>query len=119
MTPAAGMLCVRPIDAAETRPGGHVVLLAETRERMTANQCEVLAVGALRMCEDEDCERVHDALAQGPLSIANIVGRIHRCPVRVGDWLLVRPRCYIAGPAPERAEWFIAQDDVLAILHED
>lgn len=113
--PAAGLLLVRPVETDETRAGGRVLLIAETRERMTANQCEVLAVGKAPVCDDEDCERQH--VEQWPREYAT--ERVHPCPVRVGDWLLVRPRSYIAGPNPEKAEWFIAQDDVLAILNED
>lgn len=116
MKPARGLLRVKPIETAETLPGGRITLIAETRERMTAWQCECIAVGLPSECDpkrsraERKCERQHTVLDGR---------RVHPCSVDVGAWLLVRPRSYIAGPEPERAEWFVHQDDVLAILSED
>lgn len=101
------MLQVRPVETAEALPGSRILLTAEARQRMTAHQCEVIAVGAFAVCEDEDCERQH-ATIDGAL--------LHAHTVVVGDWLLVAPRSYIDGPEPERREWFVHQDNVLAIL---
>lgn len=108
MIPARGLLLVRPVETNDTRLDGRVLLIAETRERMTANQCEVIAVGRPALCDDEDCERAHFDECEGI--------RVHLHRVRVGDWLVVRPRSFVAGPEPERAEWFVHQDDVMAIL---
>jgi co-chaperonin GroES (HSP10) len=118
MRPARGLLLVRPVETDDLQRG--IVLLSDTRERMTQAQCEVIAVGEPAICEDEECEREHvfasvfrnDGVFEKPWVE-------HPCPVRIGDWLLVRPRSFIDGPTPERAEWFVHQDDVLAILNED
>ena len=115
MQPSRGLISVRPIETDEALPGGRIVLVAETRERMTAWQCECVAVGLAALCEDEDCERQH--VEQWPTEYRTEL--VHPCPVRIGDWLLVRPRSYVAGPEPERTEWFVHQDDVLAILSEE
>lgn len=118
MIVARGLLLVRPPETDETLPGGLIALVAETRERMTASQCEVIAVGAPEACDPSSsraarkCERIHGVANAPNYSLM----RVHLCPVAVGDWLLVRPRSFILGPSPERKEWFVAQDAVIAIL---
>ena len=125
MRPARGRLLVRPVEVEETRAGGRVILIADTRERMTLGQCEVVAVGALAECDPErsraerKCERAHAWLCDR--NDTEMYGccetvRIHLHDFRVGDWLLVRPRAFIDSPNPERREWFVHQDDVIAIL---
>lgn len=106
-TIARGLLLVRPIETEETIGGGRIIVPQDVQQRMAAQQCEVVARGEDAVCDDEDCERQHSMYAE------------HQCPVRVGDWLLVRARCYVAGPEPERNEWFISQDDVYAILRTE
>lgn len=109
--PARGRLLVRPVETEETMPGGHIILTAKSRETLTAHQCEVVAVGSPALCHDpEDCERPQAAHA------IDDEGMVHPSNVAVGDWLLVRPRCFVEGPEPERKEWYIHQDDVLAVL---
>lgn len=124
---------MRPVETEDTLPGGRIVLVDATRERMTANQCEVIAVGAFAECDptrsraERKCSRIHgtencqcDDMALAGCAEGDCGGRrVHPCPVRAGDWLVVRPRAYLAGPIPERPERFIHQDDVLAILRED
>ena len=116
MIPARGLLLVAPIETDERMPGGRILLVADTRERMTANQCEVVAVGAPTECEparsraERKCERKHEWVYDSR-------ARVHPCPVRVGDWIVVRPRAYVASGVEKR--WFVKQDDVLAILNED
>jgi co-chaperonin GroES (HSP10) len=108
MRPARGLLLVRPVETDDIQRG--IVLLSDTRERMTQAQCEVVAVGEPAICEDADCDRPHEMWPEFD---------VHKCVVRVGAWLLVRPRSFIEGPTPECKEWFVHQDDVLAILTED
>ena len=112
MIPARGLLLVRPVETDEMLPGSRILLVSDTRERMTTYQCEVIARGPYAACDDEDCARPH-AITGAEQT------RVHPCPVRLGAWLLVRPRSYIEGPVPERKEWFVHQDNVLAILRED
>ena len=79
----------------------------QAKDRITAHQCEVVGVGEAVTCEDEDCPREHFGL-----------GDFHSCPAEVGDWLIVRPRCFLDSPEPEKKEWLIRQDDALAIVRE-
>lgn len=129
LRPARGRILVRPVETAEVAPGGRVILVADTRERMTAHQCEVIAVGAFAECdsrrsrEERKCERSHSVenCMCEDMSLMGCSGecagrRVHSHSIRSGDWLLVRPRCFVMGPRPERKEWFIHQDDVYAIL---
>ena len=122
MHPARGMILVRPVETDDLQRG--IVWLAESRERLTQLQCEVIAVGEPALCEDEECERAHHLfpIAEYDARRWALLGRmprVHPCAVRAGAWLLVRPRSFIEGPTPERKEWFVHQDDVLAILNED
>jgi hypothetical protein len=125
MRPARGLLLVRPVETDDIQRG--IVLLSDTRERMTQAQCEVVAVGEPAVCEDEECWREHKTITwdecqmtlEQRLALGWDAPRVHPWHVGVGAWLLVRPRSFIEGPTPERAEWFVHQDDVLAILNED
>ena len=55
-----GICFVRPIETAETMPGGQILLPDSYRERLTAQQAEIVAVGPPGLCgEVEDCERSH------------------------------------------------------------
>lgn len=130
MIPVRGLLLVTPIDPAEHFAGGAIIIPAESRERLTVNQFEVVAVGAFAECEDEECERPHETLwdefvpvkVQAPDGVwtdsADCL-RVHPHPVRVGDWILCAPRSAIAGPDPERSERFVHQDAVLGIFNEE
>jgi hypothetical protein len=101
VTPARGLLLVRPVQTAETLGAGRIALLEETRQRWSGMQCEVLAVGAEEYCEDDYCERDH-------------AGWVHPCTIAEGDWLLVRPRCFV--PTDVEDLWLCKQSDALARL---
>jgi len=90
---------VRPVSSSETV--GHIVLLDDTRERWASMQGEVVAVGAPQVCEDEDCELPH-------------IDHTHPVTVAVGDWLVMRPRCFVATDEPD--VWICPQSAVLARL---
>lgn len=115
MIPARGLLLVKPIETAETLPGGRVLLTADHRERLTANQAEVIAVGAFALCDaarsraERKCTRPHIVL-EGL--------RLHAHAIRAGDWILIRPRSYVAGPDPLDSVRFVHQDAVLGIFNE-
>ena len=132
MKPSRGLLLVKPVETFETRAGGVIILTADTRERITAGQCEVVAVGAPAECDptrsraERKCERRHEIVhdmdgKQGGCMephgyIPGRCVRFHPHDFRAGDWLLVRPRAFVDGPEPEKKEWFVHQDDVIAIL---
>ena len=85
MTPARGLLQVRPVRTEERFPNSMIVLLESTRERLTAQQAEVVAVGPEEVCEDEECERQHLLTGTG-------MTQLHVCELEPGDWILVEPR---------------------------
>lgn len=122
MIPARGLLQVRPVETAESLPGSRILLTPDTRDRLTANQCEVIAVGAFAVCDDDDCERKHRLVCEhDPAQCSGATCgdlRVHEHDAVAGDWLLVTPRSFIDGPDPERKEWFVHQDAILAIFDE-
>lgn len=134
VSPARGVLLVRPIETAETMPGGRILLTADHRAALTAQQCEVVAVGAFAACDQQrsraerKCARPHaldncDGCPANPgtdnANRTDCCGRrVHPHDIHVGDWLLVAPRTYIAGPDPERPERFLHQDNVWGIFNE-
>ena len=85
MKPARGLLQVRPLRTEEHFPGSAIVLLESTRERLTAQQAEVIAVGADEVCDDDDCVRQHWLTGTG-------MTQLHVCELEAGDWILVEPR---------------------------
>ena len=118
MKPARGLLIVKPVETDDLQRG--IILLSETRERMTQMQCEVVAVGEPAICETRKCEREHTRCVHNNYGgLDDLLYNVHPCYTNVGSWLLVRPRSFIEGPTPEHKEWFVHQDDVLAILNED
>ena len=146
MIPARGRILVRPADAAESYAGSSLIIPSEARERLTAHQVEVIAVGAFAECDPErskaerKCERRHELFTNHERTCQPIyvegsphglcdelhdcanrrgVMRVHPHNITVGSWLLVRPRSTIPGPSPERAEYFVHQDDVLGIFHNE
>ena len=84
MRPARGLVHVRPVQTEERFPGRKIVLLESTRERLTAQQAEVLDVGFDELCEDDDCPREHVTTYSGD--------KVHDSDVYVGDWIIVEPR---------------------------
>lgn len=102
MHPSRGHILVKPIETQELVGG--IVLLEETRQRWVGQQCEVLAVGEPETCDFwKDCERQHDVTMH------------HLVSVSAGDWILVRPRSYVATDVDK--QWIVKQSDVLARLH--
>ena len=59
LVPARGLALVHPIETEETMPGGRIVVPAGARERLVAQQAEIVAIGEPEICEEEDCERNH------------------------------------------------------------
>lgn len=109
MTPARGKLLVRPIETQETLPGGKILLTQTTRDGLTAQQAEVVAVGAGTVCEQENCERPHTTLTQDA-----IPKLVHERHIHSGQWVLLAPRCLVETDTPNL--YVCAQDDVLAVL---
>jgi len=97
---------VKPIITVEK--WGPLVLLEETRQRWVGQQCEVVAVGDAEYCEDEYCERYEH------LRTERNDYRVHYIAFSMGDWLLCRPRCFVATDEPN--VWVCKQSDVLARL---
>lgn len=107
MLPARGRVLVRKVETGDTLPGAKVVLLDKTREELTAQQAEIVAVGEPSACRDEECERRHfQRWAEG---------WHHVFDGKRGDWVLLAPRSLTEGPEGTYLVW---QDDVLAVLSQ-
>ena len=84
--PLPGKLFVRAVETDESM--GRVILLPKTRERWTAGQYEVVALGDTEPCDDcEDCFRTSTTLPDGHES--------HPWEVAVGDWVILNPRMVV------------------------
>lgn len=110
--PARGRCLVRKVETDESYAGSRIVLLEATRERIAAQQVEVLAVGPQVQCEDEWCERAHDIVN---VESAKWVGE-HPCTVKAGDWVLIAPRSLVEA---ESGTYFVRHDDILALIRVD
>ena len=60
------------------------MLLESTRERLTAQQAEVLDVGWDERCTDDECPREHVTAYGGD--------KVHMFDIAEGDWIIVEPR---------------------------
>jgi hypothetical protein len=110
LKPRAGKLLVKRIETEDTLPEGKVLLLDDTKNKMTSGQFEIVAVGDDLVCENEDCERQHYWKYKAG------IGRTHGAPPKVGAWVLLAPRSLIATDDP--IIFLVAQDGVLALLSE-
>lgn len=110
MRPARGAVYVTPIQTAEIQRG--VILLEDTRERVAANQMQVVAVGGPEICEDEDeCSRPFHTWYEGnPVCHP----RDHRL---VKDaWVLIRPRSLVPVGQDGAKLYSVRQSDVIAVI---
>jgi co-chaperonin GroES (HSP10) len=105
LKPRAGKALVKRIETEDTLPEGKVVLLEDTKNKMTSGQFEIVALGGALPCTDYDnCERPHDE------------GDFHVQQAKEGDWVLLAPRSLIA--TDDSSLFLVSQDDVLALLSE-
>ena len=108
--PARGLVYVRPVETAESIPGGRIILTEATRQNMTSCQAEVVSVGAPAYCSDVDCERPHGWLSY------DITSRWHATVVQRGDWVIVMHRSLTETHLD--GLFCCNQDEVLAILKQ-
>jgi len=107
VTPARGLVLVRPVETPESLPGSRIVLTPQTRTEWTAGQMEVVAIGAPAYCKDAECERDH--------FLYRDTGEPTHCPAySVGDWVLVRHRALLE--TDQEGLFACHQDDLLAVL---
>ena len=119
LTPMRGVCFVRPIETAETLPNGRILLPEAYRQRLTAQQAEVVAVGPPGLCDEpEDCERPHCGIA-GTLVTRDVAVRglrakgyrpTHPVDPRVvpGAWVLCAKWAYVG-----------VREKLFAVRHED
>lgn len=104
MKPARGLITLKPITTEESFAGSTIVLLDSTREQWTGSQAEVVAVGELPICEEDDCEREHWSSVTGRY-------KLHPCELEAGDWVIVTPRISVE---LDDKLWVVPQEAVLA-----
>jgi len=114
VTPARGIVLVRPVETPESLPGGRIVLTDKTRTDWTAGQMEVVAIGQEPICKawDDGCERQHSVKV---MTRAPDNPRYHPCTIGLGDWVLVRHRALLE--TDQSGLFACHQDDLLAVLN--
>jgi co-chaperonin GroES (HSP10) len=101
LRPRAGKILVKRVETDESAPGSILVLLEDTRNKMTSGQFEIIAIGEPAPCKKDDCEPV---------------AHCHPLRAKVGAWVLMSPR---SGVATDDSSLLLASfDDVLAVLAE-
>jgi co-chaperonin GroES (HSP10) len=108
LRPRPGKILVKRVETDDSQPGSTLVLLEDTRNKMTSGQFEIVAVGDIAYCTSDDCERQHKYIS----------GRqpVHPFECTIGAWVLMSPR---SGVATDDSSLLLASfDDVLAVLAE-
>lgn len=116
MKPGRGRCLVRRVETTEQFAGGKIVLPVEVREKIAAQQVEILAVGEWKACADDSCNRPHRPTPW-------VWGADERTPIflhefhgKQGDWALIAPRSLTECGDESGQTFLVNQDDVLAIL---
>ena len=115
MTPARGIVLVRPIETPERIAHSRIILTDKTREVLTTHQMEVVSVGEPVICADEECERPH----LPSIVVEHRHGkrhrlRVHSAKIHPGDWVLVKHRCL--SETHQEGLYCAHQDDIIAVL---
>ena len=111
MRASRGLVLVRPVETSERYAGGHIIIPDSAREKLAALQVEIVDVGPDALCEDDDCERLHDHGEDG----RGRACRFHPFVVKIGAWALITAHSQVEVDA-EAKLWCVRQDDVVAIL---
>ena len=128
MKPNRGFVLVAPVETSETFDGGTIILPQSVREGVSQYQCTVLAIGLPEICEDRKCQRDHcsceatgDSIcafccirSEGVRNSATVL--YHRTYITAGDWVLVKPRCYIDASHPTETQYFVHINNVEAVF---
>lgn len=116
MIPARGKILVTPIETEQTMPGGSIILIDDTRQKLASHQMTVLAVGAPAFCDDpEHC----DVLVHGKELLDGTWYDYHPNDPLITDgaWVFVQPRSLV--PASDREpHYLITADDILGVFTE-
>jgi co-chaperonin GroES (HSP10) len=103
--PARGKCFIRRIETEETYRGGSIFITAKSREKVATCQFVVVSVGDYEACHDlDECNRPHHK------------GFMHKHRLKVGDWVVVRNRTWLATPDPD--VFVCRQADVLGKFEE-
>jgi hypothetical protein len=99
VVPARGLALIRRIRTEDRYPGSRILLTDQSRDKVSACQFDIVAVGDYERCEDEDCLRSHNKKNE----------HVHR--LKVGDWVLCRNRSWELTPEPDL--YVCKQDSIL------
>lgn len=114
MSPARGRCLVRRVETAESFAGSKIVLPDVVREKIAAQQVEILAVGAAAYCDDDECNRLHQVQWKRKPITGDRPSRVHVFTGRAGAWALLAPRSLVE--CGDDDTYLVQQDDVLAVL---
>ena len=109
LSPARGLVLVKPVETQETFEGSSIVLLPETRNRLTLGQFEVVAVGKGAVCKDYfDCPRSDHTTDRSDV--------IHLPPVVAGEWVLMHFRDVMPAALDEERTYLARQEHISAVV---
>jgi hypothetical protein len=100
VVPARGLCYIKHIQTAETYANSPIIITDKSRDAISKQQFEIVALGKYEICEDvEECVRHHNKWNQ----------HVHR--LMCGDWVLVKNRAWLATPDPD--VFVVRQDAIL------
>ena len=100
VVPARGLAYIRHIVVEDRYPGSPIYITDKSRDEISKQQFEIVALGKYEICEDVDeCKRRHNKWGQ------------HVHWLMCGDWVLVRNRSWDATADPHI--YVVRQDAIL------
>lgn len=127
LSPARGVVIVKPIETQESLPGSCIVLTENARADWAQWQMEVVAVGEPEFCPapKRKCPRrdaIHIRLSEpGDTSLFGSPDSpaVHARDKRLtpGAWVIVKPRSTLP-ISPDSREAIVRQEDILACFVE-
>lgn len=109
--PARGTVLLRKPQTEESLPGGSIIIPQEARERLAANQMQVVSIGEPEICAwPEDCSE----FAHTFLSLKEVV---HPIDPRIipGAWVIIRPRSLVELPD---GQYLVRQSEVYGVFRD-
>jgi co-chaperonin GroES (HSP10) len=103
--PARGKVYIRHVLTEDKYAGGRIIVPDQARDKIARQQFVVVSVGDYEACHDlDECNRPHHK------------GFMHKHRLKVGDWIVVRNRTWVATPDPD--VFVCRQVDVLGKFEE-
>ena len=108
--PASGRVLLKPVETAESVPGGRIILVQQARDEFAKWQYEVVAVGREERCDDEDCDRHHGVFPNGYHPVD------HR--LVPGAWCIIEPRSLMDACVDGEKFYYVRQAAIVGVFVE-